>query len=171
MEIFDLVDEENRVIGSAARNECHGNPAFLHRAVHVMIEDSKGRIFLQKRSLEKDIQPGKWDTSVGGHLDQGESYLKAAVREAAEELGVELKEPEFLYQYIMRSDRESQFIQTFGMIHDGPFALQKSEISEGRFWETTEIEENLESGIFTPNFEDEFSRYKQWNKRKLQNAR
>ncbi len=164
METFDLVDENNRVIGSAGRKECHSNPDLLHRAIHIMIEDSAGRIFLQKRSPDKDIQPGKWDTSVGGHLDQGEDYLSAAKREAGEELGIDLAEPEFLYEYIMRSERESEYIQAFRMICDGPFILQESEISEGRFWEISEITENLGSSLFTPNFEDEFSRYMKWKK-------
>ncbi|MCK5249813.1 MAG: NUDIX domain-containing protein, partial [Spirochaetaceae bacterium] len=70
-EIFDLVDDEDRVIGRAGRDEVHGNPALLHRVVHVLVFDGRGRIFLQKRAEDKDVQPGRWDTSVGGHVDAG----------------------------------------------------------------------------------------------------
>jgi isopentenyldiphosphate isomerase len=86
---LDNVDEQDQVIGQAPRSECHGNPALVHRVAHVLVFDRSDRLLLQKRSMTKDIQPGRWDTSVGGHLDPGESYLEAACREMREELGVE----------------------------------------------------------------------------------
>ena len=81
MELFEIVDDNDLVIGTAPRRECHGNPALVHRAAHVLVFNRAGQLLLQKRSASKDIQPGKWDTSVGGHLDPGENYLTAAVRE------------------------------------------------------------------------------------------
>ena len=87
-EIFDLVDDDDRVIGRATRNEVHGNPKLLHRVVHVLVFDSLGRLYLQKRADDKDVQPGKWDTSVGGHVDAGEDRETAALRELSEELGI-----------------------------------------------------------------------------------
>ena len=164
MEIFDLVDKNNQVIGTASRKECHSDKNLLHRAVHIIIENSGGQIFLQKRSEWKDVQPGKWDTSVGGHVDSGEGYRDAALREASEELGIDARGMEFLYEYIMKSEIESEFVRTFRLVYDGEFLLQDSEISEGRFWQTAEIENALGSGLFTPNFEDEFKRYTEWKK-------
>ncbi len=87
MEYFEIVNEQGEVIGKAPRSECHGNPALVHRAVHVLVFNKKGELLLQLRSKDKDIQPGKWDTSVGGHLGVGESYQQAALREFARNWG------------------------------------------------------------------------------------
>ena len=84
-EIVDLVDENDRVIGRALRSECHGDPDLIHRVVHIMVFNNGGNLLLQRRGLNKRIQPGKWDTSVGGHLSQGEAYRVAAAREMEEE--------------------------------------------------------------------------------------
>ena len=86
--LFDVVDEKDRVIAVARRAEVHAR-GLLHRAVHVLVCRSNGDIFLQQRSMEKDSHPGKWDSSASGHLDSGEEYGPAAVRELQEELGIE----------------------------------------------------------------------------------
>ena len=87
-ERFPLVDETGQVIGSATRGECHNGSKLLHPVVHLHVFNSKGEVYLQKRPEWKDIQPGKWDTSVGGHLDYGETPEQALVREVREELGI-----------------------------------------------------------------------------------
>ncbi|MBN1269015.1 MAG: NUDIX domain-containing protein [Kiritimatiellae bacterium] len=158
-ELFDLVDETGRRIGQATRRECHANPSLLHQAVHVLVFDGSGRLFLQKRSLRKDVQPGKWDTSVGGHVQPGEESRRAAARELKEELGIPVPRLEFLYAYTWRTDRESELVQTYRARADGPFRLHAGEIDEGRFWTMEEIEEHLGVGVFTPNFEHEFRRF------------
>ena len=76
-ELFPIVDEKGNVIGSASRKECHSGTKKLHPVVHLHVFDSEGRLFLQKRAENKDIQPGKWDTSVGGHIDYGETVGEA----------------------------------------------------------------------------------------------
>lgn len=157
-EWFDLVDPEGNRIGKALRSDCHGNPELLHQAVHVVVVNSQGELFLQKRSTRKDVQPGKWDMSVGGHVDEGEEADAAAARELREELGVDGPVPEKQYQYIWTSDIESELIRTYTVTADGPFTLQPDEIDEGRFWSREEIEASLGEGIFTPNFEFEWPR-------------
>ena len=97
-------------------------------AFHVLVFDAQGRLFLQKRTLTKDIQPGKWDTSVGGHLRPGEAPEAGARREMQEELGVAPPALEFLYQYLWQSTRETELVRTYRAIHAGPFALQAEEI-------------------------------------------
>ncbi len=160
-EIFDIVDDEDRVIGSAARSEVHGNPELKHRVVHVLVFNSEGELFLQKRADDKDVQPGKWDTSVGGHLDRSETYLAAALRETSEELGISTVEESsfsFMYKYLHSNSYETEFVTTYRLIYDGEINLQLSEISDGRFWTFEEIE-NSDKGLFTPNFLDEIERY------------
>ncbi len=156
MEYFDIVSEKGEVIGKALRSECHGNPALVHRAAHVLVFNKKGKLLLQLRSKDKDIQPGKWDTSVGGHLGVGESYEQAALREMKEELGVDPPELEHLYDYPMRNDVESENIRSFLTRHEGPFSPQAEEIEKIKFWGLDEIASAMGKGIFTPNFETEF---------------
>lgn len=165
MELFDLVDDDDRVIGSAPRAACHGNPALVHRAVHVLVVNRAGALLLQKRSAHKDIQPGKWDTSVGGHLAPGESYRQAAVREMAEELGLEGLPLTFLYRSKIRNAVESENIATFLTGHEGPFRFPADEIEALRFWTAAEIEAALGTGVFTPNFEEEWALYQAFRRR------
>jgi isopentenyldiphosphate isomerase len=164
-EYFDIVDEKGRIVGRATRRECHGNPGLIHRAVHVLLFSSRGELFLQKRSPTKDIQPGKWDTSVGGHLNVGETYAQAALRELEEEMGVTGLKPRCLYAYPWRTRIESENVQTYTVTCDGPFYLHPEEITEGRFWSMKEIGCGIGRGIFTPNFEEEFGRYLDWKSR------
>jgi isopentenyldiphosphate isomerase len=155
-ELFDLVDENDVVIGAAGRSECHGDPALIHRAVHVLVFRSDGSLFLQRRSEEKEIQPGKWDTSVGGHLASGESYIEAACRETREELGFEPVTLTYLFSFKVRNNVESENIKTYFSLHDGLITTHPGEIAEGRFWTLSEISKYLGSGEMTPAFEHEF---------------
>jgi isopentenyldiphosphate isomerase len=159
-ELLPLVDEEGRAVGTARRSEVHGNPRLMHPVVHCLVTDRSGRLLLQLRSQHKDVQPGKWDTSVGGHVDPGETIEQALGRELREELGLgtEAGAPEFLYRYVMRSDIETELVHTFRLASEGPFCPDANEIDEVRFWTPAEIEARLGSGVFTPNFEDEYWR-------------
>ncbi len=158
-EWFEIVDENDRVIGRALRSACHGNPALVHRVAHVLVFNSRGHLLLQKRSSSKDVQPGRWDTSVGGHLDPGETYVEAARREMAEELGIDVENPVFLHAYKMRNDFESENVATFLACYDGPIRFNSEEIEQVRFYAPQEIDEKLGTGLFTPNFEEEWQRY------------
>ena len=103
MEVFPLVNEAGEVIGKATRQECHSGSKLPHPVVHLHIFNQKGDLFLQKRSLSKDIQPGKWDTAVGGHVDYGETIEEALRREVREELGVTDLTPQFVQRYVFES--------------------------------------------------------------------
>lgn len=161
-ETFDVVNEDGEVVGRASRAECHRNPALIHPVVHVLVCDGDGRLFLQKRARTKDIQPGKWDTSVGGHLLPGEHPEAGARREMAEELGASPARLTFAYRYLWRSVRETELVHTYYTLHDGPFVLHPMEIEEGRFWHPSEIEQSLGTGALTPNFELEFKSFQDW---------
>jgi len=159
-EMVDIVDERDRVIGRASRAACHGDPSLMHRVVHILVLNPAGELLLQRRGMNKEIQPGKWDTSVGGHMASGEAYDAAARRELREELGIEAKGGlTHLYDYIWRSEIETERVRTYRLIHDGPYRIQKEEIEEAGFWTPAEIEARLGSGVFTPNFEEEWERF------------
>lgn len=164
-ELFDIVDDQDRVIGQAPRRLCHGDPSLVHRVAHVLVINRRGELLLQKRSLCKDIQPGKWDTSVGGHLDPGEGYLAAAKREMFEELGVQDVPLTFLYHSKIRNEIESENVATYLACCDGPFVPQPKEIDALRFWRAGEIIRALGSGELTPNFEEEWALFRGWMRR------
>lgn len=156
-DMFDIVDENDQVVGQAKRAECHGNPDLIHRVSHVLLFNSHGDLLLQKRGAHKDVQPGKWDTSVGGHLDPGEDYLTAARREMQEELGVSGVPLTFLYHSRIRNEYESENVATYLCRYDGNINFSVDEIDAVRFWSRGEIEVALGQGLFTPNFEEEWS--------------
>lgn len=164
-ELFDIVDENDEVIGQAPRSECHGNPALVHRVAHVMVFNRQGALLLQKRAESKDIQPGKWDTSVGGHLDPGEDYKQAAIREMHEELGIENIPLTFLYKSKIRNEIESENVATYLAVFDGRVVFEPREISEVRFWSAEEITQALGTETFTPNFEEEWQMYLDWRRK------
>ena len=165
-EIFDIVDENDQVIGQAPRSRCHGDPSLIHRVAHVLVFNRDGCLLLQKRAQTKDIQPGKWDTSVGGHLDPGESYHEAARREMAEELGITSIPLTYLYSSKIRNAIESENVATYLSRYDGELLFPPEEIEEVRFWSPAEIEASLNQGIFTPNFEEEWVLFKDWLRRR-----
>jgi isopentenyldiphosphate isomerase len=155
-EWFDIVDEKGRVKGKAPRSVCHSDPGMLHPVVHVHIIDSKDRIFLQKRSVKKQVQPGKWDSAIGGHISSGESVESGIKREAAEELGITNFNVQFVAKYVWKSDIESELVFMFVSRYNKAITINKQEIEEGKFWRIKKIKESLGKGIFTPNFECEF---------------
>lgn len=160
-EMFPIVDEEGNITGAATRGECHNGSKMLHPVVHLHVFNSKGELYLQKRPEWKDIQPEKWDTAVGGHVDLGENVEQALRREVREELGITDFTPERLLQYVFESDRERELVFVHKTIYDGP-VTPSDELDGGRFWSMEEIEQNIGKSIFTPNFESEFEKIKEY---------
>ncbi len=158
-EIFELYDPaEFRVVGRATRGECHADKSLIHAVARIHVWDARGRLLLQRRSLSKDIQPGKWDMAVGGHLLPGEAPEAAARREMREELGVDPVNLVFLHRFLMRSPVESEWVSTYSTLHSGPFHPDPGEIDELRFWSHDDISAALGTGVFSPAFEDEYRR-------------
>jgi isopentenyldiphosphate isomerase/intracellular septation protein A len=155
-EWFDIVDAEGNVRGQAPRRLCHSQKGLLHAVVHLHVLNSQDRLFLQKRSPEKQIQPGKWDTAVGGHVSRGETVEAALIREAEEELGANGFKAVAVGRYIWESAIESELVYMFVTRTDQPLRVNPDEISEGKFWKISKIKEALHKDILTPNFEFEF---------------
>ena len=158
-ERFPLVDEQGQVVGAATRGECHNGSRLLHPVVHLHVFNSRGEVFLQKRPQWKDIQPGKWDTSVGGHMDYGESPDDALRREAGEELGLSDFETERVGMYVYDSRRERELVYVNRTVYDGPVNPSATELDGGRFWTLEEIRQAMGKDVLTPNFESEFQRF------------
>jgi isopentenyldiphosphate isomerase len=160
-EFFPIVNDAGETIGKATRLDCHSGSFMLHSVVHLHVFNSAGELFLQKRSMTKDIQPGKWDTSVGGHVDYGENIETALYREVREELGIIDFEPVFMERYKFVSDREAELVNSYYTIYDGPIQIDPEEISEGKFWTIEEINASIGTDIFTFNFEQEWEKIKE----------
>lgn len=157
-ELFPVVDENGTVIGSSSRTECHGGSMLLHPVVHLHVMTPDGSILLQKRAMTKDIQPGKWDTAVGGHVDFGEKIPDAILREAREELGIDATGAVFIKSYVFTSPVERELVNTFYLILNRTelsLTPAEDEVDEVRFWAKEEIEEAFGKDILTPNLEME----------------
>ena len=133
-EIFDVVNERDEVTGQAPRKEVHAR-GLWHRAVHVLVFNLRGEVFLQKRSMKKDIAAGKWDSSASGHLDMGESYDVCAIREVREEIGLVLaKTPERMFKIEARKETGWEFCWIYRCASEGPFTLHPEEIDTGEWF-------------------------------------
>jgi 16S rRNA (adenine1518-N6/adenine1519-N6)-dimethyltransferase len=138
-EIFDIVNERDEVIGQKPRNEVH-RLGLLHRAAHVLVFNSRGQVFLQKRSMQKDRQPGVWDSSASGHLDRGEEYDACALRELREEIGLRLDvPPERLFKLPASKETDHEHVWVYRCQAEGPFTLHPGEIERGGWFTKEEV--------------------------------
>lgn len=168
-ELVPMVDEEGNIIKPITRGEAHGGSRLLHPVVHLHLFNPNGDLYLQKRPQWKDIQPGKWDTAVGGHVDFGEGVFQALQREVREEIGVAVRGLSKtreeardglafqLTHYVFDSVRERELVFVHVMTAD-VVPNPTDELDGGRFWTREELEENMGKGVFTPNFESEYKR-------------
>jgi isopentenyldiphosphate isomerase len=138
-EIFDVVNERDEVIGRASRAEVHKR-GLMHRAVHVLVYNSRGQVFLQQRSLSKDRQPGLWDSSASGHLDSGEEYDPCAVRELREEISLKLgAPPQRLFKLAACAETDQEHVWVYRCDAEGPFQLNLEELQRGGWFSPGEV--------------------------------
>ncbi len=158
-EKLPIVDENGCVIGSMTRGHAHDGSKVLHPVVHLHVFNSKGELYLQKRPSWKDVQPDKWDTAIGGHIDYGEDVATALKREVSEELGI----VDFKYiplgHYVFESNMEKELVYVHKTVYDKEISPDMSELAGGRFWSMDEIQSNIGKNVFTPNFEHEFQKF------------
>lgn len=153
-EIFDVVNERDEVIGQAPRREVHAR-GLRHRAVHVLVFNAQGDVFLQKRSLLKDTARGKWDSSSSGHVDTGEDYDACALRELREEIGLRLAQPpRRLFKVEARPETDWEFCWVYRCQDEGPFTLQPEEIETGAWFAPAEVNRRVaeQPGDFARSF-------------------
>lgn len=152
-EWFDIVDDHDEVIGKEKRSVVHAR-GLKHRAVHILVWDSNGRLFLQKRSMRKDEFPGKWDTSSAGHLDAGESYDHSAERELQEELGIQGARIKALFKIDACVETGMEFVWVYEAVWDGELKLDPVEIETGEWFTAEKIDEWIRrsESDFAPGF-------------------
>ena len=158
-ELFPIVDEQGRTLGRITRGEAHNGSRTLHPVVHLHLFNSQGELYLQRRPLWKDIQPGRWDTACGGHMAYGETPEQALRREVSEELGITDYSPIALGHYVFDSKRERELVYVNKTVYDGTVTPSKEELDGGRFWSREEIVNAMGKGILTPNFEQEYQTF------------
>lgn len=163
-ELLQACDERGDPTDCVTRASVHSGTFKLHMAVHVVVERPGGAFILQKRTASKRIQPGKWDTSVGGHVLCGEDVFQAALREIEEELGISGVRPVEAYRYLWASEVEREFVTTYHLQWSGEVVFPKEEIEEVREWRPEEIEA-APPAIFTPNFLHEYNRFHIWKQK------
>lgn len=155
-EWLPLVNEQGGIIGKAPRSICHRGEKLLHPVIHLHVLNNQKHVYLQKRPLNKLVQPGKWDTAVGGHISVDETLETALKREAWEEIGLQNFAARLVKTYRWDSEIESELVYVF-VSHDfKTIHLHSEEVEEGRFWTLKQIDVNLGNEVFTPNFEYEY---------------
>lgn len=168
-ELFDVVDGEDHVIGQATRAVVHRD-RLLHRSAHVFVFNPQGELFVQRRALTKDEDPGAWDSSAAGHLDTGESYAAGARRELAEELGLDLDAAEPLVEVgalPATPERGYEFRRLFVVTTDRPLEPDPAEVMDGRFIPLDKLDRRLADGSLpaTPAFRELYALYRAWPRR------
>lgn len=153
-ELFDVVDGADRVVGRAARADVHAR-GLRHRATHVLVYDPRGRLYVQRRALDKECSPGLWDTSAAGHVLAGESYDACAQRELAEELGVCAGDGlQRLFKLSAAAGTGREFVMVYRIAIAGAVQPDPREIIDGGWFAPREIEAWLRSdpAAFTGTF-------------------
>ena len=155
IEWLDIVDKNDVVIGRATRDQIHAENHF-HRSAHIVVFNSKGDVFVQLRSKQKDNSPGLWDTSAAGHVDSGEGYLDCAVRELAEELGIATTSESLTFVSELSPDVRNgfEFTRIYTTVSDQALVLQAEEIDDGRWLESGELDHWIkqDQSAFTESF-------------------
>ena len=156
-EMLPVVDETGVVTAEAPRSYCH-KAGLRHPVVHLHLINRYGDLFLQKRSLQKECFPGRWDTAVGGHVGFGESLEAALFRESSEELDFISYNPITLQSYIYEGNGEKEWVAVYAAVGNFHLDPHNDEVSEGKWWKMQDIEDNLGKSVFTPIFEQEFGK-------------
>jgi len=160
-EVGVLVDDDDRVIGTAPRGEIRTRN-LPHRGVAIIVRNPGGDIYVHRRTPAKDVFPDMYDMVVGGMVSAGESYEEAARRELAEEVGIEGVEPSFLLKHRYRGDKNNAWISFYEVVWPGPIRHQEEEISWGAYMTEKEIVAKLREWQFAPDHLEVFDRYRSW---------
>ena len=143
-ELFYRVDEADKVLGSIKRGEAHHDASIIHRAAHLIIENNEGKILLQKRTMTKDKYPGAWIDAVAGHVNYGSNYLDTIIREALEEIGLDVKKENIkeVGKLLFKAEAESEYVKCYKLVADiniQELHLNADEVTKVQFFSLDEI--------------------------------
>ncbi|MDQ6852716.1 MAG: NUDIX domain-containing protein [Actinomycetota bacterium] len=157
-EVVDVVDEDDRVIGRAIREEIPVK-GLRHRLACVVVRNSAGQIYVHRRTSIMDVFPDMYDMMVAGHVKAGETYEESALRELTEELGISGAQPRALFKYRYDDPTWPSWATVFDVVWDGPIHHQATEIAWGAFMDEAELVERIEDWTFTPDGVEAFRQY------------
>ena len=149
-EIVVIVDEDNNVVGAAARREMRAK-RLPHRSTYILVFNSQGELYVQKRTTTKDVFPGYYDPATGGVVLAGESYEEGARRELAEELGIHDVPLTPLFTFYFTDERTCVWGGVFSCVYDGAMVLQPEEVESGEFMPVDEILRRAHTELYTPD--------------------
>ncbi len=156
-EMFPEVDESGNIIGGMTRAEAHDGTKRMHPVVHLHVFNSHGELYLQHRATWKSVQPDKWDTATGGHVDMGEDVMTALAREVNEEIGLAKGSytPKLVKTYVYENNIERELVYVFTTEYDGELFPSPTETQGGKFWTISDIRAAIGQNVLTPMFEKE----------------
>jgi len=149
-EIVAIVDDQNRLVGSALRRDMRTR-RLLHRATYILVFNSSGELFVQERTMTKDVFPGYYDVAAGGVVLAGETYLQGAVRELAEEMGIHDVPLTRLFEFNYQDDRSRVWGAAFSCVYDGDVVLQEEEVASGEFMPIPDVLREIDAKPYTPD--------------------
>jgi 8-oxo-dGTP pyrophosphatase MutT (NUDIX family) len=149
-EIVTIVDENNNVVGTEPRSKMRAE-GLPHRANYILVFNSEGELFLQKRTMSKDIYPGYYDVATGGVVLAGESYDASALRELEEELGIQGVKLKQHFDFFHEDVGNRVWGRVYSCVYDGDIVLQEEEVASGGFYKVSNILEMSTSERFTPD--------------------
>ena len=149
-EIVAIGNDQNRVVGETSRRDMRAR-RLPHRATYVLVFNSSGELFVQKRTMTKDVFPGYYDTAAGGVVLAGESYLTGALREVEEEMGIRGVALRSLFEFCYQDERSIVWGAAFSCVYDGDLVLQEEEVAGGVFMRIPDVLREIETKPYTPD--------------------
>ena len=149
-ELVIIVDKDNNEVGIVPRSEMRSG-RLPHRATYILVFNSRGELFVQKRTQIKDVFPGYYDTAAGGVVLAGESYEQGAMRELEEELGIRDTPLTSLFDFYYEDEHIRLWGRAFSCKYDGKLVLQEEEVESGEFMTVDQVFRLAETEPFTPD--------------------
>ncbi len=149
-EIVVIVDEHNNVVGAAPRREMRAQ-RLPHRSTYILVFNAQGALYVQKRTMTKDVFPGYYDPAAGGVVLAGESYEESAQRELYEEMGIRDVPLTPLFTFYFADERTRVWGKVFACVYDGELVLQPEEVESGEFLPVAEILQRAQTELYTPD--------------------
>ena len=149
-EIVTIVDNHNNVVGSAPRSKMRAK-GLPHRATYILVFNTTGDLYVQKRTMTKDIYPGYYDVATGGVVLAGESYHVSAERELAEELGIQGVVLKRHFDFYHTDTNNRVWGRVYSCTYEGKIVLQEEEVESGDYYSIETIMKLNQEEPFTPD--------------------